>query len=287
MNEKDPFDAFLPSAGAAVARLVEEMVRTSPPPKERQTQDIFERARGFLNCAKEDYEAANLLRRQQIFSLSVYHLQQAVEKVTKGYALAFFAIRPAELRKIGHKSPLAFIRILKRSWVANYAKLIKGFYPDLKTSTADVEEIVEEKQEELAKLPKSVILLWISIGGKMRASFKNTDIINDITNKVLSLVHTLPGSVRHSAPVNEVEASIKDALNTAICFGNLYILSALTYPHFSFARYPDGNILPSHYVDGLGIVDCEDEILNEVEIAIKALEEYLREREQGLSPSEK
>jgi HEPN domain-containing protein len=258
---------------------VEQIAKLLPSQNKRRAQRSLKLADGFLACARADLQAASLLQENQMLSVSVYHLQQAVEKTTKAYALALNAITPGELRKIGHKSPLTFIRILRKRWAVKYIGILQSLYPDIKTNTSELETLIETKQEELAQLPRDVILKWMSLGAKIRSGLQS----EDINKKIALVLDSLPNLLSNVVPANELESSLRTAranfdLGISLCFANLYILSVLTYPHFSFTRYPDGKILPSDYVSGLGIVDCEAEILPEVESTMAALDAYLKRR---------
>ena len=67
-----------------------------------------------------------------------------------------------------------------------------------------------------------------------------------------------------------------------VSFISLYLLSAITYPHFAYTRYPDGKIKPSdYYEDKIEIVKCVNEILAEVELCISVFEQSYGSKGDG------
>jgi len=56
----------------------------------------------------------------------------------------------------------------------------------------------------------------------------------------------------------------------------LYMLSVITYPHFSYTRYPDSEVKPSEYNENLGIVKKSPEIWNLLEESIATIEKFLK-----------
>lgn len=242
---------------------------------EEQKKEAKELARGFLECSRQDIETTRLLYERQVFPLSVYHLQQAIEKAAKAYALVFFAISKEDLIKIGHKSPIAFIRMLKKSWVNKFIVVLKLFYPDAKTNVSEAENIINLKktQKELAKLPESGIQKFLDLDEKIREALTSDETQNLINSQIGILLSSLKGLLP-GVNTEEIMKSFRTnfSLDIACSFGGLYILSVVTYPHWEFTRYPDKEMKPSDYSSDLGIVQCVGRILTKVENAIKVLE---------------
>lgn len=242
---------------------------------EEQKKEAKELARGFLECSRQDIETTRLLYERQVFPLSVYHLQQAIEKAAKAYALVFFAISKEDLIKIGHKSPIAFIRMLKKSWVNKFIVVLKLFYPDAKTNVSEAENIINLKktQKELAKLPESGIQKFLDLDEKIREALTSDETQNLINSQIGILLSSLKGLLP-GVNTEEIMKSFRTnfSFDIACSFGGLYILSVVTYPHWEFTRYPDKEMKPSDYSSDLGIVQCVGRILTKVENAIKVLE---------------
>ena len=67
----------------------------------------------FLEEAQRDSKTCQLLYKKKVFSHSVYHLQQAVEKAVKSYVLITGFYKANEMKKIAiHQSPLIVIKAL-------------------------------------------------------------------------------------------------------------------------------------------------------------------------------
>jgi hypothetical protein len=240
----------------------------------------------YLGGAKEDVRAARLLRQRGLLSLSIYHLQQAVEKATKAYALDSGVMEPQDLRKkIGHTSPSAFLEILKDRWVVGYTPLLKLVYPAYKPDIPGVELIVKTQQKDIARLDKEAILKLLEFDKRAGAALKGSNTKSQIS----STLDILPTILAGKFPQNQLVAGVKMvkkrldmdmAMDFAISFKSLFLLSVITYPHFSFTRYPDGEIKPTDYVKGLGIVDCEVELLTLANDAIKTLEKSLTKQKK-------
>ncbi|MEM0328696.1 MAG: HEPN domain-containing protein [Thermoproteota archaeon] len=262
----------LPDIEGVAGSLVElwqefqKMLQNQNLEKQKENRNL---AMGFLKCAKDDIAATKLLYENQVFSLSVYHLQQAVEKTTKAYGLILSIISKEELMEIKHKSPLVFIKLLEKSWVTKYIGIIKMLNPEIKTNIDDVEKIINEKQDELAKMPKTVIRSFLTSIQKMKVILQ-TQIHPWIVISLDLLKPLLCGQTE------KLKKSIDEVFRSGVItsFIGLYLLSVITYPHYIFTRYPDGEIKPSDYYSSrLEIVECITDILSEVEACINALEQ--------------
>jgi HEPN domain-containing protein len=234
---------------------------------EKKNRDL---AMGFLNCAKDDIRAVKILYEKQLLSLSVYHLQQAVEKTTKAYALALSVVTTRELKEIKHKGPLTFIKLLKKKWAMAYINLVKTLNPNVNVNIIDkVEKIINKEQKELAEMPKTVICTYLNSVKQMRNILQKQ--MYPQIDKAINLLEPL----LHEETEN-LKKAIDAALRTGIVasFISLYLLSVITYSHSTFTRYPDGEIKPSDYYSRrLEIVECINDILSEVEICVNALEQ--------------
>jgi HEPN domain-containing protein len=247
----------------------QKMLQNKNTEKQKENSDL---ATGFLNCAKDDVEATKLLYEKRLFSLSVYHLQQAVEKTTKACALLLSIVSKEELIEIKHKSPLTFIKFLKKSWAIKYIDLIKMLNPEIKTNVDDVEKIINEKQDELARMSKTVIRSFLTSIEKIRVILQ-TQMYPRIVI-FLAFFDLLKPLLRERT--ENFKKSFDEIFRSGMVtsFISLYLLSVITYPHYAFTRYPDGGIKPSDYYSGrLEIVECVNDILSEVEICINALEQ--------------
>lgn len=110
LNKSENYDALL------ILVTVNEIINN--PQKSKELKEIFEfmrksakenkeAAKEFLLYALEDIKSAKILYKEKIFSNSVYHLQQAIEKMVKSCALGSGIIPSLEdaKREIGHFVP--------------------------------------------------------------------------------------------------------------------------------------------------------------------------------------
>jgi len=88
----------------------------------------------FLRMAKNDLEAARCLYYKKLYSLSVFHLQQAVEKAVKCFGIAGKIISEGEAKNaIGHRAWKLYLRIFDeaKNRMANLEEAFNRF-PKLK-----------------------------------------------------------------------------------------------------------------------------------------------------------
>jgi hypothetical protein len=233
----------------------------------------------YLACAKEDVKASRLLRQKGMLSLSIYHLQQAVEKATKAYALDSGVVTPQELRtKIGHISPLGFLEMMKDRWVVGFGGLLKSVYPDYQPDVSRAELVIRTQQKDIAKWDKEAILKLLDLDKRVEAALKSSSTKSQMSLALDMIPTIFAGKFPQKQLVGHLkmaERNLYAVMDIAVSFNSLYLLSVITYPHFSFTRYADGEIKPTDYVKGLGIVDCETKLLTRVSHAISTLEKNL------------
>jgi hypothetical protein len=256
-------------------------------------QDVVKK---YYSYAKKDYEAAFLLC-HKIPPVAVFHVQQAVEKLTKAYALHMGLIKEEELfrkwrknkgRTVGHITPRAFILLLKKKGgiqLANFTYILsKKLQLDAEEKIRKFEKLLKKK-ERLAKLSRNEIRRLIKKDEKIRAAIEEID-----PRKVRNRIHLVRvGFISRARPkiasswvdeVNEkmrmVEAKASLILSELTVFSQLYFLSVITYPHFSYSRYPGRGMAPDDYKKGLGIVDSLDDILKFIGTTLERLEKLKR-----------
>jgi len=178
---------------------------------------------------------------------------------------------------------MAFMKMLKKSWVSKFIVVSEMLYPDAKTdvSKAGISKAaktinLKKTQKELAKLPGSVIRDLVDLNEKIRGALTSDKTQNQINSQIEILLRSmevlLPG-VNAEETMKPLRTDFD--FDTVCFFGGLYVLSLVTYPHWEFTRYPDKEIKPSDYSSDLGIVQCVDIILAQVENAIQALDRAL------------
>ncbi|NYZ75860.1 HEPN domain-containing protein [Candidatus Micrarchaeota archaeon] len=214
----------------------------------------------YLDCAEMDLAASEKLYQEQIFSLSAYHLQQAVEKTAKAQALLLGVVTRKELiGKVSHESPQIFIELLKKEWVVEFTSIIKVIDPSAKTDSSGLSKIVDSKDEtlEIARKPyKEIMELTESIDKIKQAT----------SDKMLNVMNTM---------LEGYDIPLPESFSAVWAFLDLYMLSMVTYPHATFTRYPDGELKPKDYVKGLGIVDATPELIEKMKVVMPAIRNYV------------
>ncbi len=224
-----------------------------------KTEDMS-RALELTKLAEDDLKSSKLLYENKLYALSVYHMQQAVEKTAKAYALMFGIITGDKLKEIGHESPLVFINMLKQSWVAAFLVALKKTNPNVKDNPNELLDIVDSKEKtlEMARNPSDQILIMLNQIDLIKEAFTGDPSMADFMNQYLSAFN-IP---------NEVYSSIYS-------FIYLFILAFVTYPHETFTRYEDGEIKPKDYKPGFGIVDATPKIIEKMEEIIPTTEKFI------------
>ena len=232
--------------------------------------------------ALQDFESVKILYQSKIYSLAVYHLQQAVEKYVKAYVLAFFGLSKKEMKGyVGHDSPKAFIRLLDR-----YKRSLELFLKSiqkiggldtqfLKISDEDIRKlvrIVNMSRKQIAEMDSNQIKGIINATIKIKIALENKEIKNQILG-LLSKLKNEASEIKSSDPsekfileklidsVDRVLNNLETLLKLSSTFLVLYMLSIITYPHATFARYPNKTLPPEKYDENLGIVQYFNEIV--------------------------
>jgi len=239
----------------------------------------YEYASDWLALAKSNLNSSKILHSSKQYADSMNLLQQSVEKLVKAYCIAFHLFSEEEIRKISHKSPMAFVKMLKIDWVRPTVNVMKEHYPSLKTDTRSLEDTLHNKDHELAQLPPEPIEQFLTY---------MTTINNALTKKnkeIRRFIKKIVGEFEDVMDENQKEGFrflIKHFdMRLAASFINLYLLSTITYPHFRYSRYPDLKLKPSIYTKELGIVKTAPKIFPHVEKGILQLEKYLYLLKEG------
>jgi len=248
-------------------------VLNMPQDKKRENLSL---AMVFISTAKEDLEASKLLFDKKLYPSSIFHLQQAAEKTTKAYGLGLFVLEKADLKGpdgIGHKTPLAFVKMINNKWILPFVALMKSLYPNLETDVDELEKIAHKKQLELAKSNKDQIKEVLELNRNLEIKLENVmPSILDRINSVLEMTSSLWEDSR------EISRRFRFEESRRLYFSllPLFLLSIFTFPHFNYTRYPDLEMRPQEYNEDLGIVKLATEIQAILENSIEQLDRYLK-----------
>jgi hypothetical protein len=61
----------------------------------------------------------------------------------------------------------------------------------------------------------------------------------------------------------------------------MYLVSAITYPHESYTRYPGREIKPSQYTETLGIVQTAPQIFEVLDEALDFLDKFINWKKES------
>jgi len=238
-------------------------------------------AHKLLEAAKRDLAASKALSTDK--ANSIYHLQQSVEKITKAYGLALGVVTRKEVeRGVGHISPRLFIIMLHKRLFVSYAQLMKSFKPQLNTDTTKMEELIETKRPELARMNDKSIRQLLDLMDKIEESLNSEQSKKELelhTNVAFDTFSKFEGAdLAKLGALQKLFQNPTFFTRLIVSFLRLYLFSVVTYPHFAYTRYPGGEIEPDDYNDSLGIVKMAPEITVALERSIKNLEEYLEVR---------
>ena len=193
----------------------------------------------FLHEAKRDTISCRLLYSKKAYAHAVYHLQQSVEKAVKGYVLIEGFYHANEIKEITtHESPLVIIKALTEKTGMKY-DAVKRNDKETLSKIRDAELIMsnEEKRADMAKIGTPAILAAL--------------------NEILRFHRLADGIVKEINPKLKDEGlrSLSDLdIRKFSVPTDLLVLALLTFPHWSYSRYPGGRITPADYTLDLGIV---------------------------------
>ena len=227
--------------------------------------------REYLAAAKADARAAEVLyNRKGQAALTLYHIQQGIEKATKALCLAIGVATPQTLKH--HRTPQPLLAALGEDFLGEGAKeflraLDKGYREKLKRANA----LVNNRQDVLARLP-----------------FRRTGWDVGIED----LLDTLDNLARHQEWFERKEDNVKRILagclpeyeaqilafaeaKYGLAASKCLVLGAITYPHESSTRYPGGLLEPHDYEGDLGIVQAIPSLLERMPLTIQSVEELV------------
>jgi len=271
----------------------------------------------LVDIGEKDLKASEKLYENKVYPHSMFFLQQSVEKVTKAFGLLTGFIKEQELyrkgrgdrkkKTIDHISPKTFIIILKKKQVR---KVITIFHflvkndPELKDKLKNLDKRINElewlinKKEEIAMYSESMINTILKIFELCKDSFSKeigNRKIEEIKQQFLFCLRGRLQNIISQEKLDEEYNKLKSKIEfflplvptILIITITLYFLSIITYPHFSFTRYPSKNIGPKNYcteeqkdcTKGIGIVKSANKIFPHVRKSIENLKNIINKIE--------
>ena len=227
-------------------------------------------AEKWFTIAKNDRDIVQILLEQSYYAAATYHLQQAFEKLTKGYYIFSGRMEPEEASE--HQFVLNRLKkeindqylndLLKISEVIDKGKI------SLQASDKSL-EIIHKSEESLRKLDKTEINLLITLVNNIEKKLLSESTFITIEKKAKErrnlnkLKHLIYVLTRFRVSSLEIKQAIEREqiivyLNCAVTGIKLHIASIITFLHFNTPRYPNcknSEINFSSYSQNMGIVE--------------------------------
>ncbi len=206
----------------------------------------------YLNAGEADYTATKLLFQHKEFALSVYHIQQAIEKAMKAFCLSIGDVTIEELSTT-HRTPLPLLKMIEEKPGSEMISILDSLgNQDYRATIKQVKRLVNSDQQRLAKLPLNSSVRALSIEALVRvadAVFTTHPLLEQKENEVKTVFAEYLPEYRESIVGYSLVKSGQAA-------GQCYIFGVLTFPHESYTRYPGGFLEPQDYTQEIGIVQA-------------------------------
>jgi len=226
-----------------------------------------------------DLEASEMLYEKGYYEMSVYHLQQSTEKLSKYWAMEMFKLSSADIYKMKHRSPEAHLKAMEKmlnKYLYNIGHIYEDIPPDLGDEPKKMLKEVRKIKQKLNKAKKDEKFL--------NPSYEDIDYLIKMMDEIKGMISKLENTIEekyrkkieeffimlYERELNEEEISM--VINIFISFAsmiaattNLFIISAITFPHEASSRYADKKYLlsPSLYKPGMPLVDRLPKLIEE------------------------
>ena len=234
--------------------------------------------KGFLRTSRDDLTASKLLYEQNSYALAVYHLQQAVEKATKAYCLFSGRISVDEILKIKHES-LRGHQIFANK-LSRELKLLVQANPSLNADLSKLDELMGKvKRREVALFDGVTIDKLISAYDSQversnlpmsLASEKMETIFQGVLKEYPEFRHLTEDETKQARDI--LNRMLPQVMSASQSIPFLFVASVLTFPHWMWTRYPDGDIKPWDYQPSMGIVSRMPQLIHRMDKALKSME---------------
>lgn len=236
----------------------------------------MEKAKSFLFAAIADIRSARILHQHEEFPNAVYHLQQAVEKLSKCFGIlnGWLAADNDHLRKVGHNGEVIFFGLLKQQMTEfEEAASVTAYFPhaifpstdlqpneraffdqfhhsarklsDLKAS--DLTEVTVEEVDNVISIIRGLDTLTDKIIESAKPVIRRV-----ITNRLIDILSSGVISFREHSEISQllldqrlIEEPLRE-LQPAIpyflrAYSTCFLVSLLTATHNQTTRYPSEN----------------------------------------------
>lgn len=197
----------------------------------------------FLNEAEIDIKTCHALYNKKIYSRAIFSLQQAVEKATKGYVLAFGHMDLPEVYT--HNTPALLLEAsLEKTGIRDWAK---------KISDQRISSKIEKAYDTLKDNTSRQVISQITY----REIKQFLTRIDEFEHSVLVMQDFISRQLSDLSIYNG-----KPIVDESLSYWTvLYGLAIITHSHEATSRYPNAAITPSSiYTKSLGIVRTTPDI---------------------------
>ncbi len=219
-----------------------------------------------IKYAEDNLKASRILKDNGLTALSIYHLEQSAEMITKS---------------------LYYMFDLKINKTHNQIEIIADFREKLNeklgndattTLLGSMESALKTFKDtgisQLARLDEPSLNSYFDAIGQLKSALVSVN-KNDFNTVINEAVGHLDREKRA-----KVLASVNSRSNKLLNFASglpiVLIIGLITYPHESYTRYHGEEISPKDYDDGrVAIVKFYDKIYDHLNDYIKARKEYL------------
>lgn len=219
-----------------------------------------------IKYAEDNLKASHILKDNGLIALSIYHLEQSAEMITKS---------------------LYYMFDLKVNKTHNQIEIIADFREKLNeklgndsttTLLGSIDNTLQTFREtgisQLARLDEQSLKGYFGVIEQLKSMLTNIN-KTDFSTVINETVSHLDREKRA-----KVLASVNSRSNKLLNFASglpiVLIIGLVTYPHESYTRYHGEEISPNDYDDGrVAIVKFYDRIYNHLNDYIKARGEYL------------
>jgi hypothetical protein len=259
----------------------------------------------WIERSRKDYKAAKMLKAKDP-ALTVYLLQQCIEKSVKALAIASGKFKSSYMKdKFGHKSKALLIELWQNLGASKSSSSLSSIFDSPNLTDPDLIEALQYtielkrlslfrsdfkfKQDDTLRLslrihgkqlkylyqygesPPSLILIETPLQSPGTRSLIDLTIQLSLDSGLRALV------ARGVSGKRKIKASLENQFSKDKLLFSLFLLAALTYKHEASARYPGDDIGCQDYNDTLPIVknmellyEILDAVLPEVDYLLKS-----------------
>jgi hypothetical protein len=206
----------------------------------------------YLDAGEADYRAASLLFERKEFALTVYHIQQAIEKAMKSFCLSIGDVSVEELPTT-HRTPLPLLKIIEEKPGSEMISVLRSIgNQDYRVTVRQVKRLVNSDQQRLASLPLNSSAGALDIETLVRVA----DAVFTTHPSLEQKEDEVKAVFAEYLPEYKESIVAYSSVKSGQAGGQCYILGVLTFPHESYTRYPGALLEPQDYTEGLGIVQA-------------------------------